>query len=145
MRILRRTRELAQKHDFGPDEVERTLVAGQPIQSETFDLASLAIQDAAHLADKLWSGNGRTGRSLHDVRELLAGHQVDVPANEKTLAIVLADEVEFEAALVKILTAHGEQDDERALSEIIFKLRRPSSRERRLPNTTGMLSGWPAY
>jgi hypothetical protein len=128
VRILRRTRELTQKHGFDPDEVEMSLATAQPLQSDTLNLASLAVQDGIRLADKLWTGNARAGRSLHDVRELLAGRPIEVPADEKALAMILADETEFEAALVQILSAHSVQDDERILSEGISTLRRPRSR-----------------
>ncbi|NUU41845.1 hypothetical protein [Tardiphaga robiniae] len=128
VRILRRTRELAQKHRLGADEIEMSLATAQALRSEMRVLAALAVQDGLRLADQLWTGNGRAGRTFIDVREVLTGKSTEVPADENALAMIRADETEFEVALVQILNAHSLKDDERLLSEGIATLRRPRSR-----------------
>ena len=89
VRLLRRTRELTGQYKLNADEIEES-IANQSIAPEAFDLASLAVQDASRLADELWSGNGRAGRSFHDLKGLLGGAAIEVPANEQILKLILA-------------------------------------------------------
>lgn len=130
-RLLRRTRELIGQYKLNADEIEES-IADQSIAPEAFDLASLAIQDASRLANELWSGNGRAGRSFHDLKELLAGAPIEVPANEQILELILADDATFEAALLKILSNRSEHKEEQALAAIVRDLRRPGSSDKTL-------------
>jgi hypothetical protein len=130
-RLLRRTRELTEQYKLNADEIEES-IASQTIAPEAFDLASLAIQDASRLADELWSGNGRAGRSFHDLKDLLAGAPIEVPANDQILKLILADDATFEAALLKILSNRSEQKEEQALVAIVRNLRRPGSSDKTL-------------
>jgi hypothetical protein len=61
----------------------------------------------------LWFGNGRAGRSFHDLKDLLSGSAIEVPANEQVLKLILADDATFEAAILKILSNRSEQKEER--------------------------------
>lgn len=131
VRLLRRTRELIGRYKLNPDEIEES-IANQSIAPEVFDLASLAVQDASRLADEFWSGNRRAGRSIHDVKELLAGAPIEVPANEPVLKLILADDATFDVALLKILSNRSEKKEERALASLISSLRRSVSPDKTL-------------
>jgi len=131
VRLLRRTRELSERYKLNADEIEES-IANQSIAPEAFDLASLAVQDASRLADELWTGNGRAGRSFHDLKELLAGAAIEVPANEQVLKLILADDATFESALLKILSHRSEQKEEQAIAAIVGDLRRPGSPDKTL-------------
>jgi hypothetical protein len=132
VRLLRRARELTQAHQLDADEVEASIASNQGIPSETLDLAFLAAQDASRLADQLWSGNARAGRSFQDLKDLLAGANIEVPANEHTLQLVLCDDAAFEAALLKILSRRSEQKEEQAVAAVVSQLKRPRSAEKTL-------------
>jgi hypothetical protein len=130
--LLRRTRELSQKYKLDADEIEESIANNQSISPEAFDLAALAIQDGSRLADELWSGNGRAGRSFHDLKRLLAGTTTEVPPNDQVLTLILADDATFEAALTKILSARSEHKEEQAVTAIVSRLRRPGVPEKTL-------------
>jgi hypothetical protein len=130
--LLRRARELIQQYKFDADEVEESVASNQALPSEALDLAFLAADDAEKLADELWSGNARAGRSFRDLKDLLAGANVEIPANEHTLKLILCDDAAFEAALLKLLSRRSEQKEEQAVAAIISQLRRPRSADKSL-------------
>ncbi|MCK1480543.1 ATP-binding protein [Bradyrhizobium sp. 197] len=130
--LLRRARELIQQFKFDADEVEESVASNQALPSETLDLAFLAADDAAKLADELWSGNARAGRTFGDLKELLAGANVEIPANEHTLKLIVCDDTAFEAALLKLLSRRSEQKDEQAIAAVVSQLRRPRSADKSL-------------
>ncbi len=132
MSLLRRARELIQQYKFGTDEVEESIAIDQALPSEALDLALLAVDDALKLADELWSGNTRAGRSLRDLKDLLAGASIEVPADEQTLKLILCDDATFEAALLKLLSRRNEQREEQVVATVVTKLRRPRSAEKSL-------------
>lgn len=136
VRLLRRTRELSDRYKLNADEIEES-TANQSIAPDAFDLAFLAVQDASRLADELWSGNGRAGRSFHELKELLAGKTIEVPANEQILKLILSDDGTFETALSKILSNRSDQKEEQIVAAIIGRLRRPRTPEIRKSRTPG--------
>jgi hypothetical protein len=130
--LLQRTRELSQKYKLNADEIEESISNNQSISPDAFDLAALAVQDGSRLADQLWSGNGRAGRSFHDLKQLLAGTATEVPANDQVLKLILADDATFEADLVNILSSRNEHKDEQAVAAIVGGLRRLGATEKTL-------------
>ena len=129
MRTLQRARELSAAHDLKPSEVEESVVTDRP---EAANFASLAVQDAARIADVLWSGNGRAGRTFKDVDEAITGHVVEVPPNEDALGLILASDQEYEASLTKIVSSHKESQEEHVISQAVASLLRPRSSDRSL-------------
>jgi hypothetical protein len=129
MRTLQKARELAAAHDLKPSEVEESLVADHP---EAANFASLAVQDAARIADVLWSGNGRAGRTFKDVDEVVAGRPVEVPPKEDVLGLVLASDQDYEGSLASIVSRHRESQEEHAVSQAVVSLLRPRSSDRPL-------------
>ena len=129
---LRRARELAARHDLKPSEIEQSLTADRPLGPEAANFLSLAVQDASRIADVLWSGNGRAGRTLEDVDEVAAGRPVEVPPEEDALSVILASDQEYEASLGKIVSSHQHSKEEHALSKSVAGLRRPRSSDRTL-------------
>ena len=121
--ILRRARELIEQHDFGPEEVEQSLLAVRPVPPEALDLIAVISQDATRVADMLWTGNRRNGRSLHDVEMVVVGRQTNVPADEEPLVLILAEESDFERKLATTLATATRTNDERQLSAVMSTLR----------------------
>jgi hypothetical protein len=129
---LQRARELAARHDLKPSEIEESLAVDRPLGPEAANFLSLAVQDASRIADVLWSGNGRAGRTLKDVDEVAAGRPVEVPPEEDALSLILASDQEYEASLAKIVSSHKESKEEHALSKSVAGLLRPRSSDRTL-------------
>jgi len=123
MRILRRARELIEQHDLSPEEVEHSLLAVRPVPPVALDLIAVISQDATRVADILWTGNRRSGRSLHDVEMVVAGGQTNVPVDEEPLALILAEESDFERKLATTLAMTTRADDEKQLSAVMSTLR----------------------
>jgi hypothetical protein len=123
MRIMRRARELLEQHNLGPEEVEHSLLAVRPVPQEALDLIVVISQDATRVADMLWTGNRRNGRSLHDVELVVAGRQANVPADEEPLALILADESHFERKLAAVLATATPANDEKQLRAVMSTLR----------------------
>jgi hypothetical protein len=73
----------------------------------------------------LWTGNRRSGRSLRDVETAVAGGQTDVPSDEEPLALILAEESEFEQKLAAVLATGTRATDEKQLSALMSTLRTP--------------------
>jgi hypothetical protein len=107
--ILRRARELIEQHDFSSEEVEQSLLAVRPVPPEALDLIAVISQDATRVADMLWTGNRRNGRSLHDVEMVVVG--------------ILAEESDFERKLATTLATATRTNDEKQLSAVMSTLR----------------------
>ena len=129
---LQRARELAARHDLKPSEIEESLAVDWPLGPEAANFLSLAVQDASRIADVLWSGNGRAGRTLKDVDEVIAGRPVEVPPKEDALSLILSSDQEYEASLAKIVSSHKESKEEHSLSKSVAGLLRPRSSDRTL-------------
>jgi hypothetical protein len=123
MRILRRARELLEQSNLSPEEVEHSLLVVRPVPPEALDLIAVISQDATRIADMLWTGNRRSGRSLHDVEEVVTGKDANVPADEEPLALILADESHFERKLATVLAAATPANDEKQLRAVMANLR----------------------
>ena len=121
--ILRRARDIIEQHDFSPEEVEQSLLAVRPVPPEALDLIAVISQDAMRVADMLWTGNRRNGRSLHDVEMVVVGRQTNVPADEEPLVLILAEESDFERKLATTLAAATRTNDEKQLSAVMSTLR----------------------
>jgi hypothetical protein len=121
--ILRRARELIEQHDFSSEEVEQSLLAVRPVPPEALDLIAVISQDATRVADMLWTGNRRNGRSLHDVEMVVVGRQTNVPADEEPLVLILAEESDFERKLATTLATATRTNDEKQLSAVMSTLR----------------------
>ena len=122
-RALRHARGLIQRHGLNEEEVEHSLAAG-PLAPHALDLLTIVAQDASRIAQILWSGNRRSGRSLNDVENVIAGRTTDVPPDEGSLALILADDTNFERRLSAILGA-TQYAGERDLGMRIAGLRNP--------------------
>ena len=101
MSTLQRARELAARHDLKPSEIEESLAVEWPLGPEAANFLALAVQDASRIAKVLWSGNGRAGRTLKDVDEVIAGRPVEVPPKEDALSLILSSDQEYEASLAR--------------------------------------------
>ena len=62
--ILHRAKKLLEAHALTPAEIEQSVVFGRPLSAEAADLVTVICQDGERIADALWSGNKRAGRSL---------------------------------------------------------------------------------
>ena len=123
MRILRRARELLEQNNLSPEEVEHSLLVVRPVPPEALDLIAVISQDATRVADMLWTGNRRSGRSLYDVEEVVTGKDANVPADEEPLALILAEESNFERKLATVLAAATPANDEKQLRAVMANLR----------------------
>ncbi len=123
-------RELIQRYGLNEEEVAHSLAVG-PIPPHALDLLAVVAQDANRIAQILWSGNRRSGRSLDDVERVIAGRTTNAPPDEGSLALILADDANFERKLSSILgaTPHA---DERDLGMLIDSLRNPAPPDKTL-------------
>lgn len=128
--LLRRVRDLVQIHGLTTSEIEEAGGANQPVGTATRDLAAVVVEDATRLADQLWSGNARAGRSLSDVVQALEGGPSEVPANEHIQGLIGADDREFELQLGKMRAARREERDEQLASAVVSRLKRPIKTEK---------------
>jgi len=132
VRILEKARELSKTHDISPAEIEGSVVAERALAPGVTESLSLATQDASRIADVLWTGNARAGRTFKDVDELVAGRTVEVPPNDEALGLILANDEEYEAGLSKIVSGQQEASEESAVSKVVGSLLRPRSSDRTL-------------
>lgn len=128
--LLRRVRDLVQVHGLTTSEIEEAGGSNQPVGTETRDLAAVVLEDATKLADQLWSGNARAGRSLSDVVQALEGTPSEVPANEHIQALIGADDAHFELQLGKMRAARRDERDEQLASAVVSRLKRPIKTEK---------------
>jgi hypothetical protein len=130
VRILEKARELAKAHDISPAEIEGSIVVERALAPGVTESVSLAAQDASRIADVLWTGNGRAGRTFKDVDELVAGRAVEVPPNDEALVLILATDQEYEAGVSKIVSDQQEASEESSVSKAVGSLLRPRSSDR---------------
>jgi hypothetical protein len=122
-RLLRRGRELIEKYGLQSEEVEHSLLATRPVPPEALDLLVIATQDAGRIAEMLWSGNRRSGRSLRDVETVITGKAVDVPTDEEPLALIVSDDNDFERQLAGILMTGQRSEQEKEVGAVVATLR----------------------
>jgi hypothetical protein len=127
--LLRRVRNLSQTHGLTPAEIEEAGATNPPSEA-TRDLAGVVLEDATNVADQLWSGNARSGRSLADVAQVLEGGASEVPPNERAQALLSADDVQFELQLRKLKAARREERDAQLASIVVSRLKRPVNTEK---------------
>lgn len=146
MRVLRRARQLTEKYQLHPDEVELSLVAARPVPPAALDLLAVATDDASRIAQMLWSGNRRARCSLHDVETVIAGRSADVPPDEEPHDLIVADDSNFERKLASVLATRHRIQEEKDLSAVVSALRSPAPTDKtlrevheRMVGMTGML------
>jgi len=100
-RALRRARKLREQYKLDPDEVEYSPLAAHPVALEALDLIAVITPDATRLADMLC--NRRSGRSLRDVETAIAGGHTDILLDEEPLALIPAEQCDFEQKLAAVL------------------------------------------
>jgi hypothetical protein len=122
-RLLRRGRELLERHEFHPDEVENSLVRARLMPPEALDLLAVIAHDAGRIAEMLWSGNRRSGRSLRDIESVIAGRESEVPPDEDPLALIVADDHDFEGKLTSLLSNIQPNGEEKELVAVVATLR----------------------
>ncbi|WP_298254980.1 DrmE family protein [Bradyrhizobium sp.] len=127
--LLRRVRNLSQTHGLTAAEIEEAGAANPPSEA-TRDLAGVVLEDATKLADQLWSGNARSGRSLADVAQILESGASEVPPNERAQALLSADDVQFELQLGRMRAARREERDEQLASAVVSRLKRSVNTEK---------------
>src|SRR6476659_2731635 len=95
--ILHRAKKLLEAHALTPAEIEQGVVFGRPLSAEAADLVTVICQDGERIADALWSGNKRAGRSLRDVLDVVSNARAaEIPPDEAAVALILADDEEFD-------------------------------------------------
>jgi hypothetical protein len=132
VRILEKARELAKSHDLSPSEIESSVVAERALGAGAFESLSLVSQDASRIADALWTGNARAGRTFKDVEELAAGRTVEVPPNDEALGLILADDREYDAGISKIVSDRQDAKEDSLVSHAVASLLRTRSSDRTL-------------
>lgn len=129
-RILEKAKKLAKSHNLTTAEIESSAAASRRHSAGTLNSLSLAVQDASRVADVLWTGNARAGRTFKDVEEAVAGRSVEVPPDDETLDLVAASDQDYHARIAKILADQHEADEERSVSQAVAGLLRPRSSDR---------------
>jgi hypothetical protein len=132
VRILDQARKLARSYDLSPAEIESSVVADRTLAAGVFESLSLVSQDASRIADALWTGNARAGRTFKDVEELTAGRTVEVPPDDEALGLILADDREYEAGISKIVSDRQDASEDRLVSDAVASLFRARSSDRSL-------------
>ena len=132
VRILEKARELSKSHNLTPAEIENSVVAERTLGAGAFESLSLVSQDASRIADALWTGNARAGRTFKDVEELAAGRAVEVPPNDAALGLILADDREYEAGISKIVWDRQDANEDSLVSLAVAGLLRARSSDRTL-------------
>ncbi len=132
LRILHRARELIETYGLGPDEVEHSLAAARPAPPEALDLLAVAAHDASRIADTLWSGNRRSGRSLRDIEMVISGNDPEVPPDEQPLALILLDDRAFEAKLAELIATEEPVEEINHLGAVVSALRSSAAAGRTL-------------
>jgi hypothetical protein len=122
-RLLRRGRELLERYGLHPDEVEKSLVRAHAVTPEALDLLAIISHDAGLIAEMLWSGNRRNGRSLRDIENAIAGREADVPPDEEPLDLIVTDNHDFERKLTSLLLNMQPNGEEKELAAVVAALR----------------------
>jgi hypothetical protein len=130
--ILHRAKELLEAHALTPAEIEESAVFGRPLSAEVADLVTVICQDGARVADALWSGNKRAGRSLRDVLDVVSNARPEVPPDEATVALISADDEEFDEQLASLAARADRSVEERELAAAIASLVNPPPSDKTL-------------
>ncbi|MBR0793044.1 hypothetical protein JQ631_28560 [Bradyrhizobium manausense] len=125
--ILGKAQEIAKAHNLSLDEIEGSAAAGRGPSASAVTTLSLAAQDASRLANVLWTGNARAGRTFKDVDSVIAGGAVEVPPDDEVLGLILSSDRDYEAGLAKIVLEQQEADEESSVSKSVASLLRPRS------------------
>jgi hypothetical protein len=93
---------------------------------------TVICQDGEQIADALWSGNKRAGRSLRDVLDVVSNARAEIPPDEAAVALILADDEEFDEQLASISARADRPVEERELAAAIASLVNPPPSDKTL-------------
>ena len=130
--ILHRAKKLLEAHALTPAEIEQSVVFGRPLSAEAADLVTVICQDGERIADALWSGNKRAGRSLRDVLDVVSNARAEIPPDEAAVALILADDEEFDEHLASLSARADRPVEERELAAAIASLVNPPPSDKTL-------------
>ena len=130
--ILHRAKKLLEAHALTPAEIEQSVVFGRPLSAEAADLVTVICQDGERIADALWSGNKRAGRSLRDVLDVVSNARAEIPPDEAAVALILADDEEFDEQLASLSARADRPVEERELAAAIASLVNPPPSDKTL-------------
>ena len=130
--ILHRAKKLLEAHALTPAEIEQSVVFGRPLSAEAADLVTVICQDGEQIADALWSGNKRAGRSLRDVLDVVSNARAEIPPDEGAVALILADDEEFDEQLASLSARADRPVEERELAAAIASLVNPPPSDKTL-------------
>ena len=139
--ILHRANKLLAAHTLTPAEIEQSAVFGRPLSAEAADLVTVICQDGERIADALWSGNERAGRSLRDVLDVVSNAGAEIPPDEAAVAMLLADDEEFDEQLAALSARADRPVEERELAATIASLLNPPPSDKTLIDVYRHL-GW---
>jgi hypothetical protein len=132
VRILERARELSKTHDISAAEIEGSVIAERALSHGVAESLSLAVQDASRIADVLWTGNARAGRTFKDIDGFIADRTLEVPPSDEALGLILATDREYEAGVYMIVSDQQQASEENSVSKAVGSLLRPRSSDRTL-------------
>lgn len=132
LRVFRKAQGLIEAHSLTPTEIEESVVSDRALTNDAANSLSLATQDGERVADMLWTGNARAGRTLKDVEEVVGGRAVDVPPNEAALKLISSADQVYEEAVAKLVSRWQEAKEERDVSLVVASLLRPRSSDKTL-------------
>ena len=130
--ILQRAKKLLEAHALTPAEIEQSVAFGRPLSAEAADLVTVICQDGERIADALWSGNKRAGRSLRDVLDVVSNARSEIPPDEAAVALILTDDEEFEEQLASLSARTDRPVEERELAAAIASLVNPPPSDKTL-------------
>lgn len=90
--ILHRALQIRNRHPLSPEDLDLL----HPLSPEAADLIAVTMEDAGQIADALWSGNRRAGRSISEVMTVLSGGTTEIPPDENRAFLMSADDETFE-------------------------------------------------
>ena len=93
---------------------------------------TVICQDGEQIADALWSGNKRAGRSLRDVLDVVSNARAEIPPDEGAVALILADDEEFDEQLASLSARADRPVEERELAAAIASLVNPPPSDKTL-------------
>ncbi|MDE5465953.1 hypothetical protein [Bradyrhizobium sp. CSS354] len=130
--MLQKAQQILTSHGLTPGEVEASVALSRELSESAINSLSLATQDASRIADMLWAGNARTGRSIKDVDDAVAGRPADVPVNEEALSLILASDQDYERDIARLVSGRHEVREESRASASVASLLRPRSSHKTL-------------
>jgi hypothetical protein len=134
-------KELQEAHALTPAEIEESAIYGRPLSVEAADLMTVICQDGERIADALWSGNKRAGRSLRDVLDVVSDAGAEIPPDEAAVALISADDEEFDEQLASLSARADRPVEERELAAAIASLVNPPPSDKTLIDVYRHL-GW---